>query len=1247
MKKFLLPLFLIGCVLSGAITAEAQSNYEPYSFTTFAGIAPSVDTDTGTDGTGSAARFYNPTGVGADSAGNIYVADFIDHTIRKITPSGVVSTLAGLTRSSGSDDGIGCAARFHSPNGVAVDNAGNVYVADTFNSTIRKITLSGVVSTLAGLAGSSGSDDGIASAARFRNPRGVAVDRIGNVYVADSENSTIRKITPSGLVSTLAGLPGDTGSADGTGSAARFALPQGVAVDSGGNVYVADGGAVISGNHTIRKITPFGVVSTLAGQAGSMGSDDGIGTAARFRNPHGVTVDSADNVYVADTGNDAIRKITPSAVVSTLAGLAGGIGSADGIGSAARFHFPNGVAMDSAGNVYVADSFNNTIRKITPSAAVSTLAGLAASMGSADGIGNTARFDRPNAVVADGASNVYVADSFNSTIRKISPSGLVSTLAGLAGNIGSIDGTGSAARFNNPNGVAVDGAGNVYVADTFNSTIRKINPAGIVSTVAGLAGIVGSADGSASAARFYGPFGLAVDSASNVYVADTYNATIRKISPSGLVSTLAGLAGSIGSVDGIGSSARFNNPNGVAVDGAGNVYVCDTLNRTVRKITPSGVVSTLAGLAGSSGSDDGIGSAARFYLPFGVAVDNAGSVYVADGEDASSGNNTIRRITPLGVVSTLAGLAGSKGFFDGIGTAARFYFVSGVAVDSANTVYVADSANNTIRIGVPAPPLITTVAQPFVFKLEPTEATSFAVSNLPPDLTFDAQLSAIVGIPTATGTFQVVITATYPAITTNSTLTITVQPVPASGPIISSSTSATGRVGRPFSFQVLTTGGTAAARLSASGLPPGLSADPVTGIISGSAAAKGSSIATLIVTDGSFATTATLQLTFTADPALPVIFSPGFASLTPGEFFTYTISASATCGFSDGTIFTYIDTDGIVHQEPSCAGLPAGLCFDGIDTISGTYIGPLRASGKGGPREPELAGGAVLGSIQLFGTNSQGTGTLPLLFLPAPSGAVNVSTRLQVGTSQNVLIGGFIITGDAPKVVVIRAIGPSTGIPGALQDTTLELHDSANHVVYNDNWNDSQESLIDATAIPPTDFRESAIVIGLDPGPYTAIVAGKNGATGIGLVEVYDLGTDSLGSSGNSKLANISTRGFVDTGDNVLIGGFIIRHVVTRVIVRGIGPELNGNVSGALQDTTLELHDGSGSLIASNDDWRSTQEQEIIDTGVPPTDNRESAIVTTLNPGSYTAIVRGKDNTTGVGVVEVYDLGPSETGLRN
>jgi sugar lactone lactonase YvrE len=234
---------------------------------------------------------------------------------------------------------------------------GNVFVADEANHTIRKITPAGVVTTFAGLAGNPGSADGVGSAARFNFPFGVAVGRSGNVYVADSLNHTIRKITPDAVVSTLAGLAGSPGSADGTGSAARFSSPTGVAADRDGNVYVAD-----YNNQTIRAITPDGTVSTLAGLAGNSGSADGTGSNARFYQPTDVAVDRAANVYVADNFNQTIRKVTPTGVVTTLAGFVHNPGRADGTGSSARFHSPSGIAADSAGNIYVGDSANYTIR---------------------------------------------------------------------------------------------------------------------------------------------------------------------------------------------------------------------------------------------------------------------------------------------------------------------------------------------------------------------------------------------------------------------------------------------------------------------------------------------------------------------------------------------------------------------------------------------------------------------------------------------------------------------------------------------------------------------------------------------------------------------------------------------------------------------------------------------------------------------------------------------------------------------
>ncbi len=346
-------------------------------------------------------------------------------------------------------------------------------------------------------------------------------------------------------------------------------------------------GSATSNAATLSVINGL-TMTTFAGLAGFFGAADGTGPAARFRFPGGVAVDRASGtVYVADTYSHTIRKITPGGVVSTFAGSAGLSGSADGTGGAARFSYPEGVAVDSFGTVYVADTSNNTIRKITPGGVVSTFAGLAGVSGSADGTGTAARFSSPFGVAVDSAgSTIYVADTYNHSIRKITAAGVVTTLAGLAGSSGSTDGTGTGARFSYPQGVAVDGAGIVYVADTSNSTIRKVTAAGVVTTLAGSVGECANIDGSGSAAAFCYPFGVAADSAGSVYVADTFNFTIRKVTAGGAVITMAGSAGIEGSADGTGAAANFSYPQGVAVDSTGTVYVADTGNTTIRKGVP-------------------------------------------------------------------------------------------------------------------------------------------------------------------------------------------------------------------------------------------------------------------------------------------------------------------------------------------------------------------------------------------------------------------------------------------------------------------------------------------------------------------------------------------------------------------------------------------------------------------------------------------------------------------------------------
>ncbi|WP_248556602.1 NHL repeat-containing protein [Paraburkholderia terrae] len=310
------------------------------------------------DGKGASASFYEPYGIAVDASGNLYVAEYGTSKIRKITPDGTVSTLAG-SGTPGSADGKGASASFNQPTGIAVDVSGNLYVADYYNNEIRKVTPDGTVSTLAGSATTQGSTDGKGASASFFEPSGIAVDGSGNLYVAEYGTSKIRKITPDGTVSTLAGS-GTPGSADGKGASASFNQPTGIAVDASGNLYVAD-----YYNNEIRKVTPDGTVSTLAGSTTTQGSTDGKGASASFYEPSGIAVDASGNLYVAEYGTSKIRKITPDGTVSTLAG-SGTPGSADGKDASVSFNQPTGIAVDVSGNLYVADYYNNEIRKITP-----------------------------------------------------------------------------------------------------------------------------------------------------------------------------------------------------------------------------------------------------------------------------------------------------------------------------------------------------------------------------------------------------------------------------------------------------------------------------------------------------------------------------------------------------------------------------------------------------------------------------------------------------------------------------------------------------------------------------------------------------------------------------------------------------------------------------------------------------------------------------------------------------------------
>ena len=684
-----LGLFLISISLLGARPALAQ-----YSWTTLAGRRTGAGY---TDGPVSAALLNLPRSV-AVSGNTIYVADSGNNLIRQVTVSAsgsTVSTLAGQINTTGTSDGVGTLAAFNTPTGVALDGAGNLYVADSGNNTIRKISFSGTtatVSTLAGLAGVRGVTDGIGSIALFYGPTGVATDPAGDVYVADAGNHAIRKVTPAGVVTTVAGLGGVSGVADGSGSAARFFDPIGLIVDASGNIFVAD-----SGNDAIRVIRPDGYVSTVAGTPGHSGQGDGTTASAQFNFPTAVATDTAGNIYVADYGNNTLRVIA-NGFVSTLAGTPGVSGSTGNF-----FYRPAGVTL-SNGQLYVADSGNGTIRLLnTDGSNLITIAGNATAAGFADGLSALASFSHPAGVALDGTGNVFIADPGNNVIREVTFSGSVITVAGVPNQAGTADGignnlaglpgltgtSGTTALLDQPTGIVAASSTNFYFTDAAKNTVRQLSLSGsgansvwTVTTIAGVPGVSGSNDGigtsGSAAANFNGPTGISygIDQSSGdafLAVADSGNAGIRYIDLSLSASVFTLISG-------------LNQPVGVATDGF-NIFVADAGNNTIESTDVFGNPITFF--------------ATGLFGPQGVALDVNGDVYVTD-----TRHSVIDMFTPTGNLTVIGGTTGVFANVDGVGSAARFYAPTGIAVDSGIfpvNVYAADTGNNRIIKGMPLP----------------------------------------------------------------------------------------------------------------------------------------------------------------------------------------------------------------------------------------------------------------------------------------------------------------------------------------------------------------------------------------------------------------------------------------------------------------------------------------------------------------------------------------------------------------
>ncbi len=636
MRSALFLLLFAGCGNSSQPSCDPAASVCAHpTLTTLSLLAGQPGGPGWVDGVGAAAHFTDPWTMARDAAaGRIYLADGM--TLRMVDiASATVSTLGGSYGVTGGMDGPVAQATFNTPSGLQLGN-GQLYLTDTENHSIRKVDLaSGVVSTIGGQFEQPGAVDAVGTAARFQEPEGLALDAgAGNLYIGDTDNSTIRVMSlASGMVTTLAGTARMSGNADGVGAAALFNKPKAMALD-GGDLYVID-----ALNNSIRKVeVASATVSTLVTFA---------------TEPQGLALDGS--ALLVSLGDHTVTSVDlASGAITIVCGTSGMQGFVDGTAANARLNNPAGLLNDGAGTVYLADEDNAALRTISlADGTVTTFAG-AKSPGSADGTAGDARFFSPQGIAA-GDDVLYLADTSNATIRKVVVStGLVTTVAGAAGQPGLADGTAGDARFNGPIGVALDEPSQLlYVADGGNRTLRRIDlGSGAVSTL-----VFQAAPGD-KFARLVAPSGLALER-DQLFITDYSNDVVLALDlKKALISTLAGKSGTPGGVDGIGGAATFYGPLGIAADGRGSLFVADDLNDSVRKVViVSGAVTTIAGLVATPGTDDGTGSAARFQYPAGITANGLGELWIAD-----SINNIVRHVdVASGVVTTVVGTLHEQG----------------------------------------------------------------------------------------------------------------------------------------------------------------------------------------------------------------------------------------------------------------------------------------------------------------------------------------------------------------------------------------------------------------------------------------------------------------------------------------------------------------------------------------------------------------------------------------------------------
>jgi len=657
----------------------------------------------GDGGAATLATLCSPLGIATDRSGNVYIADICDNMVRKVNTSGIISTVAGNgTAGYSGDGGMADTAELNSPYGIAVDDTDNLYIADENNSVIRKVSHTGIITTIAGngTTGYSG-DGGPATAAALHKPTGVAIDDLGNIYIADVMNNVIREVR-SGIITTYAGNghPGYTGDG-GPADSAELYIPLAVATDRHNNVYIAD-----YWNNVIRKVSG-GIISTVAGNGlARTGGDGGPATAASIYNPTGLALDYDGDLYVTDNQTNTIRVVNGfTQIISTVAGdsLTGFSGDG-GPAVNAQLNNPYGLATDRSGNFYIADAGNDRVRVVNTSGIIHTFSGLGTggayygfgSFGGDGGPADSAYLNRPSAVIVDSSRDLYIADQSNNRVRIVkAPANIIHTYAGngIVGYKGD-GGLADTAELNLPCGLALNG-NLLYIADMGNNAIRMVN-SGIISTIAGTG--VGGYNGDgiiADTALLNSPTDVVTDAFGNILIADRNNNRVRKINTSGIITTVAGNGtGGYSGDFGPATAASLYFPSGLAIDASGNVYIADMVNNCVRKVNTAGIITTFAG-TGTAGysGDSGPADSAMLWSPTGVAVDAVGNVYISD-----RSNFRIRMVDAGGIIHSIGG-TGVSGFSGdgGPSDSAQLDYPYGIGLDDSAYIYIADTKNQRIR----------------------------------------------------------------------------------------------------------------------------------------------------------------------------------------------------------------------------------------------------------------------------------------------------------------------------------------------------------------------------------------------------------------------------------------------------------------------------------------------------------------------------------------------------------------------